>query len=395
MRRRDLLKLSAAAAPAVIAGRAWAAPQAGARLLVVFLRGGYDAANVVIPTGSDFYYQARPTLQIARPDPANPHAALPLDADWSLHPALRDSLYPLWRKRQVAFVPFTGSDDTSRSHFQSQDTMELGLPLRGPREESSGFMSRLWSQLADTRAIAFTDQRPLAFKGGRAAPNIALRASNRSLVDGRQARLIESMYAGAPLGRSVNEGFRVRDQVLHDGEGEPGVSRGAVSPGGFEAAGGRIARLMRTDYNLAFVDVGGWDTHVNQGAATGYLASRLGELGRGLAAFADGLGPAAWNETVVVVISEFGRTFREHGDKGTDHGRGSAYWVLGGQVRGGRVAGPQVRLTEATLNEHRDYPVLTDYRALLGGVARRLYGLDGARIDKVFPASPPKDLALI
>jgi uncharacterized protein (DUF1501 family) len=151
---------------------------------------------------------------------------------------------------------------------------------------------------------------------------------------------------------------------------------------------------MQSQFNLGFVDVGGWDTHVNQGGANGYLAGRLSELGRGLAGFADEIGPG-WNDTVVVVISEFGRTFRENGDRGTDHGHGSTYWVMGGGVRGGRIAGPQVALSPATLNQNRDYPVLTDYRGLIGGLAARLYGLDPAQLQTVFPGAAPVDLGLV
>ncbi len=142
------------------------------------------------------------------------------------------------------------------------------------------------------------------------------------------------------------------------------------------------------------MDVGGWDTHVNQGGATGYLADRLGELGRGLAGFAEEIGPK-WNDTVVVVLSEFGRTFRENGNHGTDHGHGSVYWVLGGGVRGGRIAGEQVAVDQPHLFQNRDYPVLTDYRALLGGVIRQLYGLDAASLGRVFANVTPKDLALV
>jgi uncharacterized protein (DUF1501 family) len=173
------------------------------------------------------------------------------------------------------------------------------------------------------------------------------------------------------------------------------ANRGAVSAKGFELSARRMGRLMKADYTLGFVDVGGWDTHVGQGAATGYLAGRLGELGRGLAGFADELGPDVWGRTTVVVVSEFGRTFRENGDKGTDHGHGSVYWVLGGAVKGGRIVGPQAPVTQAGLNQNRDYPVLTDYRSLIGGLARRAYGLTPARLDQVFPGAQPTDLGLI
>ena len=157
MHRRDVLKALALAGPLTITGRLYAAPQTSTRLLVVFLRGAYDAANVVIPVSSDFYYRSRPTLAIARPNPADPNAALPLNSDWGLNPALKDTLYPLYQKGQLAFVPFAGTDDTSRSHFEPQDSLELGQALNGTRDFQSGFMSRLADQLTDVKPIAFTD----------------------------------------------------------------------------------------------------------------------------------------------------------------------------------------------------------------------------------------------
>jgi uncharacterized protein (DUF1501 family) len=401
--RRDFLGL-AAAAPFAATSRVWAAPPGankGPRVLVVFLRGAYDAANVVIPVSSDFYYQSRPNLQIARPDPANPDAALPLDADFGLHPALKDTIYPLWRTNQVAFVPFAGTDDLSRSHFETQDAIEMGQPIQGERNFGSGFLSRLYGVLGGgARPIAFTDQPPLAFRGGSQVPNIGLGSVGKPGVDDRQARLIQGMYAGQADGKamaqSVAEGFQIRDEAYQAITQEmQEANRGAVSPKGFEISTRRIARLMKTDYSLGFVDVGGWDTHVNQGAAKGYLADRLSELGRGLTGFVDEIGPQAWNDTVVVVVSEFGRTFKENGGRGTDHGHGSVYWVLGGQVRGGRLAGEQVPVVAASLNQNRDYPVLTDYRALFGGLFQRAYGLDLGRLETVFPNAPPKDLQIV
>lgn len=395
MNRRDLMRALASGTAATVAGRVWAAPKADGRLLVVFLRGAYDAANVVIPTGSDFYYRSRPNLAIARPDAQNPDAALPLDADWSLHPALRDTILPLYRKGQAAFVPFAGTDDVTRSHFETQDTIEMGQSVGGSRDYGSGFMSRLAANLTRVRPIAFTEQMPLAFRGPEPVPNIGIASVGKPGIDERQARLIGAMYDGHPLGAAVAEGFRVRDEVYRAiSDHQAQADRGAVSPRGFELAARRIGRLMREQFNLGFVDVGGWDTHVNQGGPKGYLADRLGELGRGLAGFVEEIGPG-WPETVVVVVSEFGRTFRENGNRGTDHGHGSAYWVLGGGLKGGRVAGPQVRVDEAHLFQNRDTPVLTDYRALLGGLVGRLYGLDQAALGRIFPSAVPADLALL
>jgi uncharacterized protein (DUF1501 family) len=395
MRRRDLLSGIAAAGPLLtVSGRVWAAPKADARLLVVFLRGAYDAANVVIPVSSDFYYQARPTLAVARPGAAN--GALPLDSDWALHPALKDTIYPLWQQKQIVFVPFAGTDDVTRSHFETQDTIELGQGIQGSRDYRSGFMGRLAAALTKPSPIAFTDQLPLTFQGGATIPNIAINAVGKPAVDDRQTRLIESMYRGHRLAAAVAQGFEVRDDVYRSMSEEMiAASRGAVSPKGYELAARRIGRLMREQFNLGFVAVGGWDTHVNQGGATGYLADRLAELGRGLAGFAEEIGPAVWHDMVVVVISEFGRTFRENGDKGTDHGHGSVYWVIGGGVKGGRMAGEQIRVEPANLFQNRDYPVLTDYRVLLGGLLRTMYGLDPAQLEKIFPKIQPKDLAIV
>jgi len=393
--RRSVLAGLAALAPMTVAGRLWAAPVTDARLLVVFLRGAYDAANVVIPVTSDFYYASRPTLAIAKPDPAVATAALPLDGTWGLHPVLRETIYPLYRKGQVAFVPFAGTDDLTRSHFETQDTIELGQNISGARNYRSGFMARLAQALTGPRPIAFTDQLPLSFQGGGAIPNISINAVGKPAIDARQATLINAMYAGRPLAPAVKEGFQVRDDVYHAiTERMVQASRGATSPKGFELSARRIGELMREQFNLGFVDVGSWDTHVNQGAATGYLAGRIAELGRGLAGFADEIGPQ-WHQTVVVVISEFGRTFRENGDRGTDHGHGSVYWVLGGGIRGGRLMGEQVPVDQAHMFQNRDYPVLTDYRALFGGLFQRMYGLDQARLQQVFPAMQPTDLALL
>lgn len=393
--RREMIRGLATLGSMTVAGRLWAAPKTDARLLIVFLRGAYDAANVVIPVSSDFYYASRPTLAIAKPNSAVPNAASSLDSNWGLHPALRETILPLFAKGQVAFVPFAGTDDLTRSHFETQDTIELGQNIEGERDFRSGFMARLAATLTRVRPISFTDQIPLTFQGGEPIPNIAINNVGKAGIDDRQANLITSMYEGQPLSPAVREGFRVRDDVYHaitDHMME--ASRGAVSPKGFELSARRIGRLMRDQFNLGFVDVGGWDTHVNQGAATGYLADRLAELGRGLAGFAEEVGPN-WKDTVVVVVSEFGRTFRENGNRGTDHGHGSVYWVMGGGIKGGRIAGEQVAVDQAHLFQNRDYPVLTDYRGLLGGLFQRMYGLDQKGLQRVFASVEPRDLKLL
>jgi len=387
--RRTLLTSALYATPLFTAGRLYAAPANGPRLLVVFLRGAYDAANILVPVSSDFYYAARPNIAIAK------DAALPLERDWGLHPALKDSILPLWQQKQIAFIPFAGTDDVSRSHFETQDTIEMGQPVGASRNYQSGFLSRTFQILSGTRPISFTSQLPLSFRGGISVPNIALNFTNKPAVADRNAALIQAMYQGQDLAPAVTQGFRVQSEVYNTFSGEMmAANRNAVTTRGFEASAQRIGVLMQDKFNLGFVDVGGWDTHVNQGGADGYLSNRIGELGRGLAALKTALGPA-WNDTLVIVVSEFGRTFRENGNRGTDHGHGSVYWVLGGAVRGGRIAGPQVAVNQANLFQDRDWPVLTDYRALIGGILRKSHGLSQAQLTQIFPQVQPADLGLI
>lgn len=422
--RRDVLKLAmiAAAHPLLpvrgIVSQAFAAPGAAdAKFLLVFLRGGYDAANIVIPVSSDFYYDVRPTIALPRPDAASPNAAIslarPNDAmTWGLHPALRDSMLPLWQQGQLAFVPFAGTEDLTRSHFETQDSVEGGLPVSAPgsapRAYGSGFLNRLAAALdAGAAPVSFTDGLPVVMSGDVVVPNVSLKGTGRASFDDRQMGLLSGMYAGTRFEPLINEGFDLRKTVAEQAEmmakGDAGgamsaemiaASRNAMTARGFELEARRMAGLMKDKFNIGFIDVGGWDTHVNQGNAQGQLATLVASLGQGLAGFANQMGPA-WKQTVVVVLSEFGRTFRENGTRGTDHGHGSVHWVLGGAVHGGRMAGDQVAVTAKTLNQNRDFPVLTEYRAMLGGLFKRMYSLDQTRLDRVFPSTVPHDLDLI
>jgi uncharacterized protein (DUF1501 family) len=251
------------------------------------------------------------------------------------------------------------------------------------------------SELSGVQPIAFTDQLPIVFRGDRDVPNMALRSLTKPGVDARQSAIIASMYRHTSLGTQVNDGFDVRNQVLQAmAEEMDAASRNAITAKGFELEAQRIGKLMADRFDVGFVDIGGWDTHVGQGAATGYLAGRFAELGRGLAAIAATMGPR-WRDTVVVVVSEFGRTFRENGNHGTDHGHGSVYWVLGGSLRGGRVDGDQIVLTQPALFQNRDYPILNEYRAVLGGLFARMYGLGDRQIEKIFPGARQKNLDFI
>jgi uncharacterized protein (DUF1501 family) len=372
-----------------LSGRLFAT-SADTRFLLVFLRGGYDAASLLVPVMSSFYYEARPHIAIAK------DAALPLTAEWGLHPALKDSIHSLVLRKQAAFVPFAGTGDASRSHFETQDSIELGQPLNGRRDFGSGFMNRLAAELGTREAIAFTDQLPLVFRGTATVANVSVRGVSKSLIDSRMRELLTSMYRDRPLATQVEEGFEVRDAVAREMVGEmEAANRNALNTKGFEGEARRIAKLMRDRYTIGFIDVGGWDTHVGQGAITGYLAARLEELGRGLAAYADGMGEPAWQKTVVVVVSEFGRTLRENGNRGTDHGHGCVYWVLGGALAASVVAGEQVAVQPATLFQNRDYPVLNEYRAVLGGLFGRQFGLGTGALGRIFPGVAPSDLRLL
>src|SRR5262245_33906303 len=364
------------------------------------LRGAYDGASLLVPYSSEFYYRARPGLAVPRPDSGAPSAAIRLDADWALNAAVKETLYPMYVRKQAAFVPFCGSSDTSRSHFQAQDLMEMGQREGGPPDYGSGFLNRLVQALGDdprSGGVAFTNNLTLAFKGAVAVPNVSLRGGARNALPPREGERIAAMYQGTPLAATAAAGVETRREVSQQLMAEMAdPARGAAPAQGLETRARLVARLMSGGraYSIGFVDVGGWDTHVDQGATQGALANNLEGLARGLAAFAEDMGPL-WRSTTVVVLSEFGRTARENGNRGTDHGHGNAFWVLGGAVTGGRVAGTQGPVDEAHLYQGRDFPVLNDYRSVLAHLFTRIYGLDEARIDRILPGARPQNFGLI
>ncbi|TBR39840.1 MULTISPECIES: DUF1501 domain-containing protein [Dyella] len=400
MHRRQFLRSLTAAAIAAptlsFSSRLFAAPASAPRMLVVFLRGGYDCNHLLVPCGSDFYYESRPNLAIAKPDATNAQSAIALDGGWGLNPALRDSLYPLWQRKQLAFIPFAGTDDMSRSHFETQDNIEAGQATGQRSDYRSGFLARLSGELTNAPPIAFTDALPLSFQGGKHdIPNVSLRGNAKANFDDRQSSILAGMYKGTPLASAASDGLELRQKVSAELQDEMAkANRGAANARAFADETRRMATLMQAQFRLGFVDVGGWDTHVNQGNANGALTNNLASLGEGLASYADALGEE-WNNTVVVVVSEFGRTFRENGNKGTDHGHGTVYWVLGGQVRGGRVLGEQVAVTAQNLLQNRDYPVLNNYRSVLGGLFGRVWGLSPTQVGDVFPGAKAVDLQLV
>jgi len=404
-RRRFLAALPAAPLAASLplgAPRLWAAPSVGdTKLLLVMLRGACDGLSLLVPYASAFYYGSRPTIAVPRPDSGDPNAAVKLDDTYALNAAARDALLPLWSGGQLAFVPFAGSSDTSRSHFQAQDLMELGQGDAVRLDYGSGFLNRLVTEVGGRGGVSFTQHLTPVFKGTTLVANVGLRggrAGGPGLPD-RQAATVASMYEGTKLGAMVQEGMDTRRDVNRTLSGMQTemneANRGAPGTSGFERQARAVAALMKSkpEYAIGFVDVGGWDTHVNQGAAQGQLFNNLRNLSAGIGAFAHDMGPA-WRDTVVAVVSEFGRTFRENGNRGTDHGHGNLMWLAGGRVKGG-IHGREVALNARSLHEGRDLPVLNDYRAVLAAVFASMYGLDAAALDRVFPGVKAERLGLV
>jgi uncharacterized protein (DUF1501 family) len=399
--RRDFLRAAAALSAAgifMIGPQAWAAralegDPSSKRLVVVFMRGAVDGLNVVVPYGDSQYYEQRPTIAIPRS--GGDRGVIDLDGHFGLNPVL-DSMMPMWKDRTLAFVHACGSPDPTRSHFDAQDYMESGTP--GRKSTSDGWMNRTIAALpgahGPTEAVSLGPTVPRILSGPMNVANIPLgRAAERPMpLDNPKIEdAFDRLYTGDdPLSRAYQEG-RVARQKLR-GELEQDMTEannGAPSPDGFSDDTGRLARLIARDpsIRLAFLALGGWDTHVSQGSSQGQLANHLKPLGDGLASLVKDLG-AAYDDTVILVISEFGRTVHENGNGGTDHGHGNVMWVMGGPVRGGRVYTRWNGLSQAELYQERDVPVTTDFREPIGQVLRVHMGLPPSQIDRVFPQRP-------
>ncbi|WP_426319098.1 DUF1501 domain-containing protein [Pseudoduganella sp. R-43] len=406
MQRRQFLNAFAASAGLMLplSPHAWAATMApgsssptAKKLIVVMLRGAVDGLNVVAPVADPEYARLRPNIALARPGAED--GALNLDGYFGLHPALAP-LMPLWEQKKLAFVHASGSPDASRSHFDAQDYMESATP--GVKSTQDGWMNRLLGSLpgdtTPTRALSIGPVMPRVLSGAQPATNLANGAAGtRSTpLDRPQiAKAFDALYAGNErYGKVYQAGRKAHEEVMAAANGGmmsemQAADNGAPLPNGFPDDAGRLATLMRNNPNiqLAFVALGGWDTHANQGAGTGQLANRLQPLGQGLATLAQRLGPL-FDDTVIVVMSEFGRTARENGNRGTDHGHGNAMWLLGGKLQGGKVAGEWKGLAEAQLNEGRDLPVTTDFRHVLAHVAERHLRLPDTALARTFPGLP-------
>jgi uncharacterized protein (DUF1501 family) len=393
--RRDFMK-GAASVPFCLGPRAWAASSGDGtrRLIVVLLRGAVDGLNVVIPYTDKAYYQERPSIAVA--PPGQPDGALALDGHFGLHPALA-GLMPLWTERSLAFIHAAGSPDPTRSHFDAQLYLENGTP--GQDMTRGGWMNRLLMALpgprgaTDAIGIGPTVPRILAGKALVATLPLGPGGAQPLPIDRPEiGNAFDRLYSGNDtLAKSYREGRAARTQLVDALSKERlAADNGAPLPAGFPGQAARLASLIRHQpgIRLVAIGLGGWDTHINQGNQRGQLADRLRPLGEGLVALARRCGEA-WRDTVVIVLSEFGRTFRENGNRGTDHGHGNVIWVLGGAVDGSRVYGDWPGLAPAQLYQGRDLAVTTDFRSVLAVILERHLRLADRQLDAVLPGAPP------
>lgn len=358
-------------------------------LIAIFQRGAVDGLNMVVPHGEAAYYNLRPSIAIPRPD-GTERSAIDLDGRFGLHPSLR-ALKPYWDAHQLAIVEAVGSPDPTRSHFDAQDYMESGTP--GLKATTDGWLNRAMRQeyaRSAMRAVSLSADLPRALRGKNEA--LAINSIvDFQVKDARVASTFETMYgttADQVLNGTGRETFEAV-KILQSIQKQPYTpANGARYPNGrLGQSLGQIARLIRANVGLevAFTDVGGWDTHVNETGTqphVGQLANLLNDFGGALGAFAQDMGDRMADITVVT-MSEFGRTVKENGDRGTDHGHANCMFVLGGNVRGGRVYGSWPGLDREQLYEGRDLNVTTDFRAILSELVAKQMG--NTQLATVFP----------
>jgi len=390
LRNSALAVVGTSAIPSFLTRAAFGSAETGSRpkrLVVIFQRGAADGLNIVVPHGEAAYYAMRPSINIPRKD------VLDLDGFFGLHPSLA-ALQPLWKERHLAIVHAAGSPDPTRSHFDAQDFMESGTP--GMKATSDGWLNRALHSLPTPanksafRAIALGPALPRILSGPERA--VAINNINEFGVGGRAANPIANTFE-AMYNRSS-------DSVLH-GTGEETFDAvkmlKAADPAKYKPANGanypngrfgdslrQLAQLIKANLGVqvAFADIGGWDHHVNEGSTQGQIANVLRDFGQSLAAFWTDLGDLG-EDTVVVTMSEFGRTARENGNRGTDHGHANVMFVMGGPVKGGRVYGQWPGLGQSQLYEGRDLALTTDFRQVIGEAVAHHMGNEN--LGNVFP----------
>lgn len=363
------------------------------KLVVLFQRGAADGLNMVVPFGEPNYYRIRPSIAIPAPTRGGDLAAIDLDGFFGVHPSLKP-LADLFHSQQLAIVHAAGSPDTTRSHFDAQDYMESGTP--GVKATDDGWLNRAMQVLPEPeatpfRAVALGPNLPRTLHGS--APAVALpdvkqfqvmAGAGSSMVQGG----FEALYAQTvdkALRGTGTETFEAIDMLKKANPSQFQPENGADYPKNpYGRSIQQVAQLLKANIGLevAFLDTGGWDNHVNEGGVQGQLSNLLRDLGQGLSAFYRDMGDRM-EEVVVVTMSEFGRTAHENGNRGTDHGHANAMFIMGGQVKGGKVYGKWPGLSPEKLNEGRDLAVTTDFRSVLGEIIQGHLG--AADLKTVFP----------
>jgi uncharacterized protein (DUF1501 family) len=392
LRNSTLAVVGTAAVPSFLTRAAFGSVELGTRtkrLVVIFQRGAADGLNIVVPHGERAYYAMRPSINIPRND------VLDLDGFFGLHPSLA-SLQPIWNQRHLAIVHAAGSPDPTRSHFDAQDFMESGTP--GLKATADGWLNRALHSLPTSedksafRAIALGPALPRILTGSERA--VAVNNINDFGVGGRNpnaapiANTFEAMYDQSVDSVLHGTGQETFDAVKMLKAADPAKYKpaaGADYPRGrFGDSLKQLAQLIKANLGVqvAFADIGGWDHHVNEGSTQGQIANVLREFSQSLSAFWFDLGDLA-EDTAVVTMSEFGRTARENGNRGTDHGHANVMFVMGGPVKGGRVYGAWPGLEQSQLYEGRDLAVTTDFRRVLGEAVAKHLG--NSRLEQVFP----------
>jgi uncharacterized protein (DUF1501 family) len=361
------------------------------KMVVLFQRGAMDGLNVVVPFAEPNYYRLRPTIAIPAPNRAGADAAIDLDGFFGLHPSLQP-LQRLFQNGQLAIVQAVGSPDPSRSHFDAQDFMESGTP--GVKATEDGWLNRALQsapedQASPFRAVAFGPYLPRTLQGG--APAVAIPDLKQFKMYGPPQTVeggFEAMYA-----QTVDQALRGVGQETFDAIDQ----LKKINPDAYQAENGaeyptsrfgkslmEIAELFKADVGLevAFLDSGGWDHHVNEGGVQGQLSNLLRDLGQGIAAFNQDMGDRM-GDVVFVSMSEFGRTAHENGARGTDHGHANCMFVLGGDIKGGKVYTRWPGMNDGQLYDGRDLAVTTDYRSVLSEIISKHLG--DRDIKTVFP----------
>jgi uncharacterized protein (DUF1501 family) len=374
------------------------------KMVVLFQRGAMDGLNVVVPFGERNYYAMRPTISIPQPRSGGSDAAIDLDGFFGLHPSLQP-IEPLFRSGRLAIVQAVGSPDPTRSHFDAQDFMESGTP--GLKATDDGWLNRSLQSLPEEkpspfRAVAFGPYLPRTLQG--IAPAIAVPELKQFKMFGPQQTVeggFEAMYAQTvdkALHGVGQETFEAIDQLKKINPDTYQPENGAQYPKGrFGQSLEEIAELFKADVGLevAFLDSGGWDHHVNEGGVQGQLSNLLRDLGQGIAAFHQDMGDRMDN-VVFVSMSEFGRTARENGNRGTDHGHANCMFVMGGAIKGDKVYTRWPGMGEGQLYEGRDLAVTTDYRSVLSEIlTKHLGNRDLAKVFPGFEAAPKNYLNLV